>query len=216
MLTNPIHRRLNDKTIDGFTLIEVMLAMVITAFVALLAYSGLSTSISVSQEQETYSKKISSIQLPLTVLGRDIRHAVARSIIDEYGEKVAAMAGDALDKHPLKLTRRGWDNPRGLPRGDLQRVRYVFENEELWRESWSVLDRLSEQEGQQRTLLMEGVLDFQISFLDQNSSNATASELGGEWVAQWDDLNTLPKAVEIKLEIESFGEVRRVYSITHP
>ena len=56
------------KPAGGFTLIEVMLAMTITAFVALLAYSGLSTSISASEEHEKLARRISEIQLPLTVI----------------------------------------------------------------------------------------------------------------------------------------------------
>lgn len=203
-------------THKGFTLIEVMLAMTITAFVALLAYSGLSNSIGASDEQEKMARRISSIQLPLTVLGRDISHAVARPIKDEYGDRIAAMAGGSLNDYPLILTRQGWDNPRGLPRGDLQRVRYVLEDEALWRESWSVLDRLSEQDGQQRTLVIDGISDLKLSFLNPYSINAGGSPLGGDWIDQWDDPDRLPKAVEISFDVAGFGEVKRVFSIPQP
>jgi general secretion pathway protein J len=100
-----------------------------------------------------------------------------------------------------------------LARGELQRVRYVLEDEELWRESWSVLDRSSEEGGQQRTLLMEQVLNVELAFLDSAATNANQSPVGGEWVDEWDRPNALPLAVEIKIEIEGFGELRRVYSI---
>ena len=85
--------------------------------------------------------------------------------------------------------------------------------DELWRESWSVLDRLSEEEGRQRILLLDKVVNFELLFLDAGSINAEQSPLGGEWVEEWDSSEKLPAAVEIMFEVENFGEVRRVFSI---
>ncbi|WP_240554795.1 type II secretion system minor pseudopilin GspJ [Oceanicoccus sagamiensis] len=200
----------------GFTLIEVMLAMLITAFVAMLAYSGLSTSIIAAEGHEEQAQQIAAIQLPLTVLERDIRNAVARSINNEYDDVEGAMVGGTFSDYPLTLTRRGWHNPRGLARGELQRVRYMLEDNELWRESWSVLDRNSEYDGQQRTLLLKGVDNLEIAFLNAGSAGASSSSLGGEWVDSWEDNERLPLAIDIKFELENFGEVRRVFSITSP
>ena len=205
--------QLSRQAARGFTLIEVMLAIAITAFVALLAYNGLSASITAAEQHQQQAQQLADIQLPLTVMERDIRHAVNRPIKDEYGETVTALSGGALNDYLLILTRRGWDNPRALPRGELQRVRYILENDELWRESWSVLDRMSEEGGQQRTLLMKQVLSVELVFLDALSLSATSSPLGGEWVDLWEVGDRLPAAIDIKLEVEGFGEVRRVYSI---
>ena len=68
----------------GFTLVEVLLAMAITAFVGLLAYNGLSTSMTASEVHSEQAKQIGDIQLPLTVIERDIRNAVVRPVRDEY------------------------------------------------------------------------------------------------------------------------------------
>lgn len=200
----------------AFTLIEVMLAMVITAFVALLAYSGLNTAITAAGQHEKQAQQIADIQLPLTIIERDIRQAVLRPIRDEYDELLNAFSGGSMNDYLLQLTRSGWDNPRALPRGDLQRVRYVMQNDELWRESWSVLDRLSEEAGQQRTLLLKGIKSIELAFLNPKSSNAASSPLGGEWIDSWDDANSLPAAVEITFALERFGEVKRVFSIAQP
>lgn len=197
----------------GFTLIEVMLAMTITAFVTLLAYNGLSASMNLAESHERLSRQMADIQLPLTVIERDIRHAVARPIIDEFGEEVAAMSGGAFEDYPLKLTRRGWDNPRGLPRGGLQRVRYELEDEELWRESWSVLDRVNEEAGHRRIMLLKGVKEISLQFLNRESASAGQNPLGGEWQDSWEDKQKLPVAVEISLDLEGFGEVKRIFGI---
>ena len=202
-----------NKPLAGFTLIEVLLAMGITTFVALLAYSGLSASITAAESQQLQAQQIVDIQLPLTVLERDIRNAVARPIRDEYDDRVEALVGGAFNDYLLVLTRRGWDNPRELSRGELQRVRYQLLDDVLWRESWSVLDRVSEEAGQQRTRLLQGVRDIEIAFLDSASSGASRSPLGGEWLDEWDMPQRLPAAIKIQFEVEGFGEVARVISI---
>ena len=187
--------------------------MGITTFVALLAYSGLSASITAAESQQLQAQQIVDIQLPLTVLERDIRNAVARPIRDEYDDRVEALVGGAFNDYLLVLTRRGWDNPRELSRGELQRVRYQLLDDVLWRESWSVLDRVSEEAGQQRTRLLQGVSDIEIAFLDSASSGASRSPLGGEWLDEWDMPQRLPTAIKIQFEVEGFGEVARVISI---
>lgn len=200
----------------GFTLIEVLLAMVITTFVALLAYSGLSTAMNAAEVHSAQASRIADVQLPLTVMERDIRNAVLRPIRDEYDDKVPALIGGDLNDYVLRLTRGDWDNPRGLIRSDLQRVRYQLDDDKLWRESWSILDRLSEEYGQQRTLLMENIVEFELTFLNPYSSNASLSPIGGEWIKEWDIPDRLPAAIEIRFELENFGEVRRVFSIPLP
>ena len=103
-----------------------------------------------------------------------------------------------------------------MPRGELQRVRYELEGTELWRESWSVLDRLTEEDGQRRVLLLEGVESVSLRFLNRGGVNASQSPLGGEWDEAWDHPSQLPAAVEVEFELEGFGEVRRVFSIPTP
>lgn len=202
-----------NKPLAGFTLIEVLLAMGITTFVALLAYSGLNASITAAESQQLQAQQIVDIQLPLTVLERDIRNAVARPIRDEYDDRVEALVGGAFNDYLLVLTRRSWDNPRELSRGELQRVRYQLLDDVLWRESWSVLDRVSEEAGRQRTRLLQGVRAIEITFLDSASSGASRSPLGGEWLDEWDIPQRLPAAIKIQFDVEGFGEVARVISI---
>lgn len=210
---SPDHR---PKLASGFTLIEVMLAMVITAFIALLAYSGLNVAMTAATQHEQQARQLADLQLPLTIIERDIRHAVSRPIIDEFNEVLPAFKGDTVSDYFLLLTRRAWDNPRGLPRGDIQRVRYSLENEELWRESWSVLDRVSDDEGMHRTRLLTGVVNLELNFLEGGNAEASQSPLGGTWVDSWEKKTELPLALELKFALENLGDIRRVFSISAP
>lgn len=198
---------------SGFTLIEVMLAMLITAFVAMMAYQGLSAALTAAEGHEQQTQRLVELQLPWTVLERDIRHAVNRPVIDSYGDQLPALSGGELQEFVLRLTRRGRVAPAGVRYGDLQRVRYVLEDETLYRESWSVLDRSSEEETLQRTQLLDKIQRIELAFLDTTSAGAATSVLGGEWVEEWDKPDQLPRAVDIRMTLEDIGEVRRVFSI---
>lgn len=199
--------------VRGFTLIEVLLAMVITAFIALMAYQGLSAAVTAAEGLEAQTERLVDMQLPLAVLERDIRHAVARPITNEYGSQDPAMSGGELEEYFIELTRRGRVNPGSAPRGDLQRVRYQLEGEQLWRESWGVLDRYTLDEAYQRTLLLDNVVRIRLAFLDSNSPGAPTSRLGGEWVENWQYPAQLPLAIDMSIELKDVGEIRRVFSI---
>ena len=196
---------------QGFTLLEVVLAIAITAFVAVLGYNALSVAIITAEQHEEKVKQLGDIQLALTILERDGRNIVPRPIVDEYGLKQAALIGGDLTEYPLQLTRRGWDNPLDIRRGELQRVRYEYSDNTIWREHWLVLDRVDENTNKQRVKLIDGVERFKLTFLAQD--NAVAVEgVGGEWQGEWDS-NTLPLAIQIELELTDFGGVRRVFEI---
>ncbi len=203
---------------SGFTFIEVILAMLMSAFIAAMAYSGLSTAITASQHSETQSQQLADIQLTVAILERDIRQIVLRSIRDEYGEAQPALQAGSLGATILQLTRGGWHNPLQKARGEIQRVRYVLkERGTLWRDNWLVLDRVSEEEGLQSVLLLKGVKSLRMEFLHAQNIQASKSPLGGTWQQDWQAepgaLERLPLAIRFTLDIENFGQVSRVVQI---
>ena len=202
-------------SLAGFTLIEVILSMAITAFIAVIAYSALSVAISTSERHEQKAQQLADIQLALSVLERDIRNSVVRGIKDEFGDEQAAMMGGALADYVLQLTRRGWDNPTDIKRGDIQRVRYEFNDNTLWRQHWLVLDRLNEGDDRLRVMVIDKVTAFDVLFLKPDNSTANPSSLGGVWQEDWDE-NDMPLAIEVRLDIEHFGLVKRVFEIASP
>jgi len=199
------------KRAGGFTLLEVILAIAISAFVAVLGYSALSTAIKAAEQHEKKALQLANVQLALTVLERDIHNAVKRAIVDEYSSTQNPLLGGEFAEFPLQLTRRGWDNPSDIRRGELQRLRYEFVDGELWREHWLVLDRTSEENSKQRVLLIDQLERFEVLFL-KPSGPGSNNGLGGEWQENWDAPN-LPLAIEVRLHLEHFGQVKRVFEI---
>ncbi|MGK0442201.1 MAG: general secretion pathway protein J [Pseudohongiellaceae bacterium] len=195
----------------GFTLLEVILAMAITAIIALLGYNALSVAINTAEQHELKAAQLGEVQLALTVLERDCRNAVNRPITDEYGLEQKALLGGELAEYPLQLSRRGWDNPTEIRRGEIQRVRYEVIDNAIWREHWLVLDRQDEESSKQRVKLIDNVDRFELFFLKKLGSGGSAGN-DAEWKKDWDQ-PYLPLAIKIEIELTDFGVVRRVFEI---
>lgn len=204
----------------GFTLIEVLVAMAITAVIAVLAYVSLSTVIAGVDSVRLEAEKITTMNRAFQVLARDIRQVVNRPIVDEFGGRESALEGGPLARQMLALTRAGWHNSVDLPRSTLQRVAYYLEEDRLIRASWSVLDRSSSSEPREVTLL-EGVESFDLLFLDDISALRINRGIDLDrrlwlenWLADVSQPNTviqLPAALMIRLELIDWGEIERFY-----
>ena len=204
----------------GFTLIEVLVAMAITAVIAVLAYVSLSTVIVGVDSVRSEADQINTLNRAFQVLARDIRQVVDRPILDEFGSREAALEGGPLARQMLALTRAGWHNTVDLSRSSLQRVAYYLEEDRLIRASWSVLDRSGSSEPREVTLL-EGVESFDLQFLDD--INALRINQGIEldrrlwldnWLADISQPNVvieLPAALTIRLDIIDWGQIERTY-----
>jgi general secretion pathway protein J len=214
----------------GFTLLEVLLAIAITALVAVMAYSGLSTAIGAAERHGEQVRRLVDLQTTLSWLARDLRQAVNRPVAAAELAEPALWGGEdpALDRafigeerdHLLVLSRTGWDNPRGLRRGAIQRVRYRLDADNtLWRDHWQVLDRLDDDDHRQSVRLISGVTEVKVQFLDGRAAkNAAATELGGEWAPRWPVIvndASLPIAVQVELDVDGIGRIERIVGLAH-
>ena len=75
----------------GFTLVEVLIAMAITALVSVVAYSGLSAALSGAESLRSSAARSHDLQQTLGLLSRDLRQVVNRPVIDEFGQRVPAL-----------------------------------------------------------------------------------------------------------------------------
>ncbi len=190
---------------DGFTLLEILIAMAVFAILGVMAYGGLNSVLISHEHNKQQAERLRELQLSLRYLERDITQLVDRPVRNEYGDIENALQTAAQPL--LSLTRGGWRNPAGLTRSTLQRVAYdINEENTLIRLVWPTLDGYTVENSLVSPLLTD-VDHFQLRFLDQND----------EWLTDWPpqnsnqaNLSPLPKAVEFTLEAEPWGEVRRV------
>jgi general secretion pathway protein J len=207
----------------GFTLVEVLVALAITAFVSAIAYSGLSTAIIGVEQTRAIADRTYEVNRAWMIISRDLRQFVPRPVRDEFGEPEPALQGGPAARFLLSLTRTGWHNPNALPRSNLQRVNYRLEDGALWRETYPVLDRAGDTAAQEVRLL-EGVEYLTIAFLGSLAGAGGADDSLSletrDWPESWVvDTSTAgaslapPVAVEIRLQLEDWGEMRRLYAL---
>lgn len=193
----------------GFTLLELLVALAVFAIMATAAYSGLRNVLFTRAAVEEQSRRLAAVQLAVFRLEQDIEQAVPRGIRDEYGEPQAALLGGELADDRLTLTRAGWDNPLGQPRATLQRVAYRLRDGRLWRLHWGVLDRGGLLEPRE-TLLLERVREFRVRFLDRDDWRDDWPPPASDEAGAKKDPDALPRAVEIGLTLEDWGEITRL------
>lgn len=190
---------------QGFTLLELLIAISIFALLSLMAYSALSSAVRQQEVGEQDAYELKGLQMGMLILERDLQQAVDRSI-QVGSSQEAAFEYSELDGQRLRFTRTGWSNPLGQPRSQLQRVSYRFDKDTLYRENWFHLDRLADEPSQEAALL-EGLEDWTLRFMDANR----------QWQSSWPprDANgvvveALPLAVEFSFKKQGWGEIRRV------
>jgi general secretion pathway protein J len=192
----------------GFTLLELLVALAIFSLVAVMSYEGLKSVLNQQAATEVQADALAQLQKVYLLLQRDIEQVVPRPVRDEFGDEQPALAGDDA----LQLTRGGWSNPAGRLRSSLQRVGYAYEDRELVRYSWAVLDRAQDSEPQRQPLIGD-IEEMTIRYLANNN----------EWQEQWPDplatedgtvaTTTLPRAVEMTLDHERFGPLVWVFRL---
>ncbi len=199
------------RAVQGFTLIEVLVALAIFGIMTTMAYQALGQSLSNADLLTARMDRLQAIQRTMSLLGRDLMQAAPRPVRDLLGDgRIPSIRTSLTTEFALEVTRGGWPNPAGLPRGTLQRVAWRIEDGELLRYHWTVLDPTLANEPV-ITQLMEDVDSIQFLY-------RTA---GGEWTEQWPPLGAQgvvaqrirPQVVEVVLTLADEGELRRFFEV---
>ena len=181
-----------------------LVALVVFAIMSMLAYGGLRAVLTASETTEVAAARLAAVQRAFTVIGRDVEQSVNRAIRDEFGDTQAPLrAGSVVNDGLFEISRGGWSNPAGRLRSTLQRAAYRHEEDTLYRSQWTVLDRAQDSSADERELLA-GVSAVTVRFLDPDK----------QWHTDWPPLTgaaTTPKAMEIVLELQDWGEVKRLF-----
>lgn len=197
----------------GFTLVELVLALAITALIGAAAYASLAAA---SQSRQAYSERaaqLASVQRFFTVIGNDLRQAAAIENLDQSSERQAAFLLESGSANPLTFNRRGWHNPLASQRSELQRVFYRIEGDDLMRGYWLGFDRVDDNLLREQ-LLLPAIEEFSLRVLPP----AASDRLDRAWLDSWplDDLTqgrALPAAVEVRVVIKNLGELSRIYEL---
>jgi general secretion pathway protein J len=203
----------------GFTLIEVMVAVMIAAILAVMAFSAMSQALDNREKLRVRAARLMSVQAAMRSLVQDFSQMQPRPVREPLGDGYqGALLSTVATVPEVIFTRGGWSNPAGQPRSNLQRVRYSLRDGVLYRDHWVVLDAQLQPDPLPRRLL-DGVKDFQLRYMDDArnwqtswpppSAGSTANgSTTNERTLRW-----RPIAVEVTLTLKDWGTITRLIEV---
>lgn len=208
---------------SGFTLVEILVAMLIFAIMGTMAYAGLDSVVQQRSRNEDVMKRLRQVQLAMTIMSRDFEQLVPRPVRNDLGSKTGPLVAGPDNVPPILFTRGGWSNPLGLTRSTQERVAYSLENGKLMRSFWPELDTPVATVPVKQVLLPD-VTSVKIMYADADGQYQdiwpTPSTNGASQVpAQIQSTATtgvLPKAVSITLTLKDWGTVTRIVEVAAP
>jgi general secretion pathway protein J len=175
----------------GFSLVEVLAAVLVFAIVGTVSTGLLVTSLDAKDRHEAALDRLSSVQQVRALLRDDAAQMLDRPArAGRDGEPLAAFRSDAglpgLARAGegtllLGLMRRGRANPGGAePRSSLQRVDWRLEDGVLVREVWPLPDTAPDA-APERLVLAEGLSEVAVEFFQAGVwRNAPLRAAGGD------------------------------------
>ncbi len=191
---------------QGFTLLEVLIAIAIFSVVSLASFTIFDTVLRGDESSKLRSDRQNELQRAFFLIERDVMQIAKRSlrINGEAPTNVFIQTADdsfLADNQAMAFVRNGWTNPGLLlPRSDMQSVAYRLEDNTLERLHYNFVDAVVGQEPKIRPLI-SNVSELSFQFYD-----------GQKWQEKWSG-NTLPLAIAIEIETEDFGLLRRQFLV---
>lgn len=181
----------------GFTLLEMLLAVLVFSLMASAAYGVLNSMVAAAAAQDAAAGRLREVQLAVLRLERELHQTLSAGMFSDRDFR----PGVRGEPEMLEL---GFLAPETGPGGPaVRQMQYRFEGGVLYRVPLSgdspglpVTDSLA---------LLRGVSQIAFSYLDPD----------GEWARTWDAASPgdLPVAVRLDMEIERFGHLRRLFEL---
>jgi general secretion pathway protein J len=212
---------------SGFTLIELMMAMVIFAVLSAGMYTVFNSYQTTREITDRDARRLADLQRFFAQLEREFQQVIPRTARDEFqlDSPLSAVKGTP---ETIEFTRTGWNQPPFAMnlRSELQRVSYFFEEGALVRAQWPVIDR-PDNLAPMTMVALERVAAVRFRYFSVNEQGAlgeleswpgndpgAATSLPGEAVtSRVDSRHSLPAAVEIRLSLPDYGEIHRTFAL---
>ena len=196
-----ISHQSNNSNNKGFTLLELLVAMVIFSLMSVMAYGGLSNVITGNEVISSQEKRLKELQRTMMFFERDMRQLVPRPRSTGFNQFAKSFDYGLDADGLLEFSRAGNPNPIGMKRSSLQRVRYDLEEKTLVRKSWALIDHIDLEPTSMN--LLKDIESFELRLLDKNN----------EWQENWKELKEIPRAVELNIEHEKWGKITRLIPV---
>lgn len=193
---------------QGYTLIEVLIALVVFAILSTITSSILYQSFDTRKKINAQASQLNRLQLAIKIIENDTTQAIERSILGNELHSFPPFVGQS---HYFEFTRNGLTNLLGIEqRSTLQRVAYLCINHQLIRRTWRHVDTQNRKEFQDK-ILLQGLRQCSFAFLSH------ARQLLPEWREFAVQLNqkkeTLPMAIQFTITPHSWGNMSLLFAI---
>ncbi len=204
----------------GFTLAELMIALLVFAFVAGVGVYTLRLGVEARDQLERADAEIRDIELMRVLIKNDLLQIVPRPVRREFGERSDAWfyggathpdrAEDPSETQLVSFVRDGWINPEaGEPRSSLQFVQYIARGGSLVRRVRPFLDDARDQPTADRVLL-DDLLEVRVEFM--------RGEVNGrfDWVDDWPTAGApdpSPRVIALTVTDRRYGEIRHLFRV---
>lgn len=191
----------------GFTLLEVMVALGILAFVIIATHQILETTTRAKDASDEKIAELNGLQTTFRLMDQGFSQMTKRAVRNESGDvqEQYLLAGRYVLESQydgIAFVRDGWINPINLlPRSELQAVGYRVIDDNLERVYRVYVDQLDNMEPRVQRVL-ENIEELKFEFLDDKN----------EWQEQW-EIKALPKAVAVTLQQIEAEPIRRVFLV---
>lgn len=184
---------------NGFTLVELLVALLIFGMLTAAGVSLLSVSVRAQESVDARLGALGNLRKASALVAADLAQAAPRIHRDGAGASRPAFVGGET---AFSLVRRGWENVGEERRSSLQKVEYRVAGGRLERIAYPLVDGSA---ALPPVALLDGVRQFQLRFRDRR----------GEWRTRWDPAQPteLPVAVEMLVEAEGFAPIRQTFVV---
>ena len=200
-------RRFYQDCTQGFTLMEMLVALAVFAFIGMLGAQLMQGTLSNRELVGERADRLVEMQRAMLMLKRDIMQITDRPVRDILGDSrgPVLIGSDGL----MEFSRLGWRNPLGHARAEVQRVTYLVEDGDLHRAWWAVLDRSQDSEPRLQRLLSD-IDQIEFFAVDASGREHTYWPLLGEEDGRSDRRLA---AIVMRLEAVPFGVVERIWPV---
>ena len=183
---------------QGFTLLEILIALAIFAVMSMMAYAGLAAVLDARASTVPRAQQLAQLQTTLYLLNEDLSQVINRPIRDQLGSSEPAFSiGRGNEILIFTRTVPSWST--NSSENNLLRVSYSLEKEALYRRVWTIPDRTQQTEYRRRKLLVtQGV-----TIKGFSAKTKTWGEIVGE----------IPLALDISFKLDGLGSVHRTFLI---
>ena len=190
----------------GFTLLEVLLAVVIFSIISLSSFTIFNTVLTSDETSRLKTERLNELQRAFLIIERDITQIARRKVrlngegsIDAFVHTTSESFSTSTQA--LGFVRHGWTNPGlVLPRSDLQTVGYQLNDGNFERIHFNFVDPVLGEAPKVRKLLTK-VIEAKFEFHD-----------GKDWRDELQE-KVFPIAIAIELEFEDLGIIRRQFLV---